>query len=322
MRYTVDPARRDTDMLLLALEAEISAEYTSAGKEVAEAADAFFREFELEDAKYAESVDKGEMSSKAYQRWRRSKLARGEGYRQMQEDIAARIRDAAQIAAAYVDDTLPAVFALNRTYAAYAIERAGANLGVGTSFSIYSEDVVKRLIVEHPELLPNYPRRRALDVPKEMRWLREKISSQVLHGILGGETIHKIASRMVDVVGMDKNVAIRNARTAVTSAENGGRMDTYDAAEAMGIRLQKEWIATHDTRTRESHGRIDGERVDKNAAFSNGCRYPGDPNGAPEEVYNCRCTMVSYLPDYQDARDRVTYQQWLDRTKSKKGGKR
>lgn len=318
----MDYGHRVTEELLRALEAEISAEYTAAGKEVTEAADAFFREFEIEDAKYAEAVDKGEMSAKAYQRWRRSKLARGEGYRQMREDIAARIRDAAQIAAAYVDDTLPAVFALNRTYAAYAMERAGANLGVGTSFSIYSEDVVKRLIVEHPELLPNYPRRRALDVPKELRWLREKISSQVLHGILGGETIPKIASRMVDVVGMDKNVAIRNARTAVTSAENGGRMDTYDAAEAMGIRLQKEWMATHDTRTRESHGRIDGERVDKNAAFSNGCRYPGDPNGAPEEVYNCRCTMVSYLPDYQDARDRATYQQWLERTKSKKGGKR
>lgn len=318
----MDYGHRETEALLRALEAEISAEYTAAGKEVAEAADAFFREFELEDAKYAEAVDKGEMSAKAYQRWRRSKLARGEGYRQMREDIAARIRDAAQIAAAYIDDTLPAVFAHNRTYAAYAIERAGANLGVGMSFSIYTEDVVKRLIVEHPELLPNYPRRLALDVPKEMRWLREKISSQVLHGILGGETIPKIASRMVDVVGMDKNVAIRNARTAVTSAENGGRMDTYDAAEAMGIRLQKEWMATHDTRTRESHGRIDGERVDKDAAFSNGCRFPGDPNGAPEEVYNCRCTMVPYLPDYPDARDRVTYQQWMERAKSKKGGKR
>lgn len=317
----MDYGHRETEALLRALEAEISAEYTAAGKEVAEAADEFFREFEIEDAKYAEAVDKGEMSAKSYQRWRRSKLARGEGYRQMREDIAARIRDAAQIAAAYIDDTLPAVFALNRTYAAYAIERAGANLGVGMSFSIYSEDVVRRLIVEHPELLPNYPRRRALDVPKEMRWLREKISSQVLYGILGGETIPKIASRMVDVVGMDKNVAIRNARTAVTSAENGGRMDTYDAAEAMGIRLQKEWIATHDTRTRESHGRIDGERVDKDAVFSNGCRFPGDPNGAPEEVYNCRCTMVSYLPDYPDARDRVTYQQWLERSKSKKGGK-
>lgn len=321
----MDYGHRKTEALLRALEAEISAEYTAAGKEVAEAADEFFREFELEDAKYAEAVDKGEMSAKAYQRWRRGKLARGEGYRQMREDIAARIRDAAQIAAAYVNDTLPAVFALNRTYAAYAIERSGANFGVGTSFSIYSEDVVRRLIVEHPELLPNYPRRRALDVPKEMRWLREKISSQVLHGIIGGETIPKIASRMVDVVGMDKVAAVRSARTAVTSAENGGRMDTYDAAAKMGIAVQKEWMATHDKRTRESHGRIDGERVDNDAVFSNGCRYPGDPHGAPEEVYNCRCTMVAYLPDYPDVKDRVTYQQWLKahnaKDKKKGGGK-
>lgn len=321
----MDYGHRETEALLRALEAEIEAEYTAAGKEVAEAADAFFHEFELEDAKYAEAVDKGEMSAKSYQRWRRGKLARGEGYRQMRDDIAARIRDTAQIAAAYVDDTLPVVFALNRTYAAYAMERAGADFGAGTSFSIYSEDVVRRLIIEHPELLPNYPRRRALNVPKEMRWLREKISSQVLHGILGGETIPKIASRMVDVVGMDKVAAVRSARTAVTSAENGGRMDTYDAAAKMGIAVQKEWMATHDKRTRESHGRIDGERVDKDGVFSNGCRFPGDPDGAPEEVYNCRCTMVAYLPDYPDVKDRVTYQQWLEahnaKGKKKGGGK-
>ena len=321
----MDYGHRKTEVLLRALEAEIEAEYTAAGKEVAEAADAFFHEFELEDAKYAEAVDKGEMSAKAYQRWRRGKLARGEGYRQMREDIARRIKDAAQIAAAYVNDTVPLVYALNRSYAAYAMERVGANLRVGVSFSIYSEDVVRRLIVEHPELLPNCPPKRAVDIPREMRWLREKISSQVLHGIIGGEPIPKIASHMVDVVGMDKVAAVRSARTAVTSAENGGRMDTYDAAAKMGIAVQKEWMATHDKRTRESHGRIDGERVDKDGVFSNGCRFPGDPDGAPEEVYNCRCTMVAYLPEYPDVKDRVTYQQWMEahnaKGKKKGGGK-
>ena len=96
----MDYGHRKTEALLRALEAEIEAEYTAAGKEVAEAADAFFHEFELEDAKYAEAVDKGAMSATAYQRWRRGKLARGEGYRQMRDDIARRIKDAAQIAEA------------------------------------------------------------------------------------------------------------------------------------------------------------------------------------------------------------------------------
>lgn len=317
----MDYGHRETEALLRALEAEISAEYTAAGKEVAEAADAFFREFELEDAKYAEAVDKGEMSAKAYQRWRRGKLARGEGYRQMRDDIAARIKDAAQIAAAYVDDTLPAVFALNRTYAAYEVERHGVTMG--KSWSLYSEDVVRRLIREHPELLPHCPEERLINIPQELRWVREKIASQILRGILAGEPIPVIAGRMVDVVGMDKVAAIRNARTAVTSAECGGRMDTYDAAAAAGLRVQKEWMATHDTRTRYSHGRIDGERVDRDGVFSNGCRYPGDPHGAPEEVYNCRCTVVAYLPDHPDPTDRRTYSQWLAaRERSKKGGKK
>lgn len=25
--------------------------------------------------------------------------------------------------------------------------------------------------------------------------------------------------------------------------------------------------------------------------------YPGDPGGDPGEVYNCRCTMISVLPE-------------------------
>lgn len=311
MRYTVDPARRDTDMLLRKLEDEIAVVYTDAAADVEAAADRFFQVFEAEDKRYSDMVEKGEMSGEAYALWRRGKLMRGESYRQMRDDLSARIRDAAEIAAAYVNDTIPAVYALNRTYAAYEIERYGVK--IGKSWTIYSEDVVRRLIREHPELLPHYPEERILDIPKELRWAREKISSQILRGILAGEPIPAIAGRMVEVVGMDKAAAVRNARTAVTSAECGGRMDTYDAAAAAGIRVQKEWIATHDSRTRHSHGRIDGERVERDGVFSNGCRYPGDPHGAPEEVYNCRCTVAAYLPEYPDSKNRLTYAQWIEK---------
>ena len=40
---------------------------------------------------------------------------------------------------------------------------------------------------------------------------------------------------------------------------------------------------------------LDGEFVDNDKKFSNGCRYPGDPNGPPSEIYNCRCTLVSEI---------------------------
>lgn len=37
------------------------------------------------------------------------------------------------------------------------------------------------------------------------------------------------------------------------AAQNGGRQAAYDAAEAQGVVFKKQWIATHDYRTRYSH---------------------------------------------------------------------
>lgn len=92
---------------------------------------------------------------------------------------------------------------------------------------------------------------------------------------------------------MNRTSAIGAARTAVTGAQNAGRMDSFTAAEGMGIKLKKEWLATLDGRTRHSHAVLDGERVENDKKFSNGCMFPGDPNGPPGEVYNCRCTLIA-----------------------------
>ena len=58
-----------------------------------------------------------------------------------------------------------------------------------------------------------------------------------------------------------------------------------------GIILDKQWLATKDERTRDSHAHLDGEIRKWNERFSNGLRYPQDPQGEAAEVYNCRCAM-------------------------------
>ena len=95
------------------------------------------------------------------------------------------------------------------------------------------------------------------------------------------------------ITTMSRDSAIRTARTAVTGAQNAGRMDSYAAAEKMGIKLKKKWLATLDARTRHSHAMLDGEQVAQDKKFSNGCRFPGDPQGPPWEIYNCRCTLIA-----------------------------
>lgn len=77
-------------------------------------------------------------------------------------------------------------------------------------------------------------------------------------------------------------------RTESRRAENTG-MDSF--AKDAGAKT-KTWHANLDERTRDSHVEIDGETVDIDEVFSNGCSFPGDGTGAPEEVINCRCYLT------------------------------
>jgi SPP1 gp7 family putative phage head morphogenesis protein len=129
----------------------------------------------------------------------------------------------------------------------------------------------------------------------------KKINAETLQGILQGESMDKIAKRLRNVQEMNRTQAIRSARTIVTGAENKGRQDSYARAEADGIILQKEWLATNDGRTRHSHAVLDGAIVDQDKKFDNGLMYPGDPSGRPEEVYNCRCTLVAKVNGFKKA---------------------
>lgn len=111
-----------------------------------------------------------------------------------------------------------------------------------------------------------------------------------------GRSIKGIADDLQNrITTMSRASAIRTARTAITGAQNAGRMDCYAEAKKIGIQLKKQWQATLDNRTRHSHAMLDGVQVENEEKFPNGCRFPGDQQGAPAEIYNCRCTLISKL---------------------------
>jgi uncharacterized protein with gpF-like domain len=102
---------------------------------------------------------------------------------------------------------------------------------------------------------------------------------------------------------MNRNSAISNARTAITGAENAGRIESYRYAESIGITLKKEWLASLDERTRDEHRALDGQRVDIDEPFKvDGAEimFPGDPNAEGYLVYGCRCTLVSAVEGVKD----------------------
>ena len=312
-----DEAHLRTDRLLQALERRIARVYREARDELDETVKAYFEGFRARDEDMKKRLDAGEITQEHYLQWRLNQIGRGARFEALRDLMAERYTQANEVAVAYVNDATPGVYALNRNYAAYTIERTAGNVG----FTLFDESTVRRLIVEEPDVMPYYPPKRAVKRGIDLAYGKSQITKNVTSGILQGKSVGKIATDLqARVSEMDRTSAVRAARTAVTAAQNAGRMDTYNAAEKMGIRLQKEWLATLDSRTRHSHRRLDGERRDPDDEFSNGCRYPGDPRGKPAEVYNCRCTLITHVLDIpqDDAlrRDRygllpdMTYAQW------------
>lgn len=312
-----------TEKELKALEKQIYDSYKEAYDGLTEIIREYFAKFADRDEAEKARLDAGDITEEQYKQWRLAQIGRGKRFEALRDKVAERMTNTNATAVAYVNDATPGIYSLNRNFAAYTIEQVTGDVG----FDLWDEQTVKRLIVERPELMPYYPPKRALKRGIDLAWGKKQITASVTSSILQGKSIKHMADDLqTRIITMNRDSAIRTARTAVTGAQNAGRMDSYFAAEKMGIKCRKEWMATLDGRTRHSHAMLDGEVVDNDKKFSNGCRFPGDPDGAPAEIYNCRCTLVSVIEGIDTSngkrRDRygilpnMTFAQW---EKSKRG---
>lgn len=305
-RKKKDLAEKQTDALLDELEKRIVEEYKTALKGVQEKYDRFAARFAEEEKEKKKLFDDGKITFNEFMGWKRSKILSGDKYKQLLNTLASDLAMADQKAMSIANGYMPEAYALNFNYTTYEIEM-GVNANTG--FALYSRETVEKLVKQNEISLP----KRKVDIPLDQQWNRKHLDSAILQGVLQGDSIPKISKRLQQVTDMDRKASIRNARTMMTGAQNGGRMSAYERAANLGIKIQKEWMATLDSRTRDSHQKMDGERVGWKKAFSNGLQYPGDPSGDPAEVYNCRCTMVPFYPDYEYegiSEKRITYKEW------------
>ena len=285
-----DKVHRLTNEKLEEMEKRLSAIYSRAEKEIAQTAENYFSKFTDQDENKRKLLEQGKITEDEYKKWRKGKVMYGKRFTEMKEQCAKQLLNVNQTALAYVNGELPEVYALNYNALAGSVDGVG-----GYSFALVDADTVRNLAVTDTSLLPY----KELDPAKDIPWNMKKINTETLQGILQGESMDKIAKRLRNVQEMNKTQAIRSARTIVTGAENKGRQDSYARAEADGIILQKEWLSTNDGRTRHSHAMLDGAIVDQDKKFENGLMYPGDPSGRPEEVYNCRCTLVAKVNGFK-----------------------
>ncbi len=131
--------------------------------------------------------------------------------------------------------------------------------------------------------------------------IQAQISKTLSSGLEENMSIADITEKIILEVGdlfdtMSIGRAKNIAQTEITGALNYGALESYKEA---GIEY-KEWLDVGDEKTRDGHETSAVEIVKVDEPFIvNGeeLMYPGDPNGDPSNICNCRCTHVPYFKD-------------------------
>lgn len=151
--------------------------------------------------------------------------------------------------------------------------------------------------------------------------LKKTITQEISRGIASGLLYKDIARNINNVSGNGLSNAKRITRTEGHRIQQTSSRDAQYAAKKMGADVVKQWDASLDKRTRDSHARVDGEIRELDEKFSNGLMFPGDPSGSAAEVINCRCTSNTRArwalddTELQTLKDRAEYF-GLDKTKN------
>lgn len=162
-----------------------------------------------------------------------------------------------------------------------------------------SEDQMTRRISDFAK------RTSAKKVGQVSRTTRDQINRTITRGLQENDTPEKISSdieeRTKGRIGSARADLI--ARTETHTASVAGSLESV---KATGIPMQKQWVAVEDDRTREDHSIVDGDVVGLDDPFlvpsdtgEEEMMFPGDPNGSPGNVCNCRCVLV-YIDNKED----------------------
>lgn len=297
------------------LERRLAREYSTALVDIKRKLNNYLKDFKKRDAKMRNDWLNGKITRTDYKNWRRNQILTGQRYNRLILELSQDLTNVNTIARNMIYNSLANTFLDAANYTAYELETM-ANSGT-VDFIMYNKDAVYDLIKSDFNLLPPPSAiQAAVIAQKDIQWNMAKINSAITQGILQGEAIGKIASRLQMVTDMNRAQALRNARTLHTQAESKGREQRYAEAEEMGIDIQREWLAVHDNRTRDAHRELDGQIRPIGVPFENSIgkiMYPSDPEADPANVYNCRCQLRGVIKGHEYKTDRYSrkgYEAW------------
>lgn len=303
-------AHAATDKALDAMEKYVRSIYLRSVREIYKSWQKFFEQERKEIDKLQEDYEKAKKSGDktltkkagiALAREKKKETVQNKWFSDTVKQTAENLLHVNETAVSYLNGRLPETYVTNFNAVGELCESAIT----GYSYHIVDENTVRELAMSDTSLLPY----KEIDPVKDIAWNVRQMKSEVLQGILQGEDMQAIASRLSNVIGMNENSAVRNARTMVTSAENKGRQDGFYQAEEDGIILEKYWLCVHGERTREAHAAAGNDyskskSIPQSQPFIVGgekLMFPSDSSmGASGwNLYNCRCSVAAVVKGFR-----------------------
>ena len=279
-----DKAHRATDDKLEEMEKRLSAIYSDVEKTVQKKMVDYAKTIEERSAELLKAVESAESDTEkskakaAYVRFYRQ-VVKSKEFLLLSTSVSGDLYQANVAASAYINSQTPSIYALNYNY---------INAEMARDIDGFTP---QEITDAEAEKYSGYTQQ-TVDKKKDTNWNKDNLKKSVLAGsllLLGASAIMKRSAK--NTVNKNHNSASMHNSGMGTDAENKARLDGMYRAEDMGNSITKIWMATLDNRTRDSHAALDGTEIALDEIFDNGCSRPRDPNGTPEEVCNCRCSL-------------------------------
>lgn len=238
----------------------------------------------------------------------------------LEESIAKQVSSLAGTEARTTKAAIKEVFQESYYRSAWALE-TGAEVALG--FTILNPKAIEAAVLNPLDRI-TWPER----IKDNARMLNRQIREEVNRGIIQGYSYDKTARAVKNRMDIGASKAIRIVQTETHRAVSQGTQASFDQAAEKGLIFKRVWVATLDSRTRDRHRELDGQKVDNGEPFRMGgleAMYPGG-FGIAEMDINCRCAVRAEIegmePKLRRARDpetgenvvipNTTYEEWYN----------
>lgn len=158
----------------------------------------------------------------------------------------------------------------------------------GVQLEITNPRILRMIADQRAQIVEGVTSRLADEIRDKLLTTLSKPTSTATLQQQVNEILPELDDDLARVFGSKESRALTISRTETGKAYNSAAFEEY--RESGVKRLM--WVSSNDAATRESHRELDGREVAPGEEFKPGLRFPNDPNGAPEEVINCRCAVA------------------------------